>query len=58
MRLIQDRFYYETTGLENDLSRSIYCASSVNSMMGMAVSHVLVDMDPIDQKKKMVLQLN
>lgn len=53
MRFIQDRYYYETTGLENNPSRSIYCANAVNSMMGMAVSHLLVN-EPIDRNKKMV----
>ncbi|KAL5244166.1 hypothetical protein ACI65C_011576 [Semiaphis heraclei] len=47
MRFIQDRFYYETTGLENNPSRSLYCANAVNSMMGMAVSRLLLDIETI-----------
>lgn len=55
MRFIQDRYYYETTGLENNPSRSLQCAEVVNSMMGMAVSYVLVDMESIDRNRQMVL---
>lgn len=55
MRFIQDRYYYETTGLENNPSRSLHCAEVVNSMMGMAVSYVLVDMESVDHNKQMVL---
>lgn len=57
MRFIQDRYYYETTGLENNPSRSIYCANAVNSMMGMAVSRLLVDIESIYNNTKMVLNL-
>jgi len=56
MRFIQERFYFETTGLETNPSRSIYCANSVNTMMGMAVSYLLVDMEPIERNKKMVFE--
>lgn len=54
MRFIQDRFFYETNGIENNPSRSLYCANSVNSMMGMAVSYLLVDIKPLDRYIKMV----
>jgi len=57
MRFIQDRFYYETTGLENNPSRSLYCANAVNSMMGMAVSRLLLDVETINNNTKMVLNL-
>lgn len=56
MRFVQDRFYYETTGLENNPSRSIYCANAVNAMMGMAVSYLLVDLKSIDRNKIMVFK--
>ncbi|KAL4122253.1 hypothetical protein QTP88_014620 [Uroleucon formosanum] len=54
MRYIQDRFYYETTGLENNPSRSLYCANAVNSMMGMAVSRLLLEIEPLSNNMKMV----
>jgi len=54
MRFIQDRFFYETNGIENNPSRSLYCANSVNTMMGMAVSYLLVDIKPLDRDKNMV----
>lgn len=57
MRFIQDRYYYETTGLENNPSRSIYCANAVNSMMGMAVSRLLVDMESIYNNTKMAAEM-
>jgi len=57
MRYIQDRFYYETTGLENNPSRSLYCANAVNSMMGMAVSRLLLEIEPLNKNMMMVLDL-
>lgn len=54
MRFIQDRFYYETTGLENNPSRSLFCAKSVNLMMGMAVANVFQYHKPLDRGKQMV----
>lgn len=57
MRFIQDRFYYETTGIENNPSRSIYCASAVNKMMGMAVAYLLVDLKSINRNKNMVVEM-
>lgn len=57
MRFIQDTFYYETTGLENNPSRSLYCANAVNTMMGMAVSNLLIDLESIEHNKKMVKHL-
>jgi len=57
MRFIQDRFYFETTGLENNPSRSLYCANAVNSMMGMAVSRLLLEIEPLNNNMKMVLNL-
>jgi predicted metalloendopeptidase len=57
LRFIQDRFYYETTGLENNPSRSLYCANAVNSMMGMAVSRLLLDVEPIYNNTKMAAEM-
>ncbi|XP_022173800.1 endothelin-converting enzyme homolog isoform X2 [Myzus persicae] len=57
MRFIQDRFYYETTGLENNPSRSLYCANAVNSMMGMAVSRLLLDIESIYNNTKMAAEM-
>ncbi|XP_060854532.1 endothelin-converting enzyme homolog isoform X5 [Rhopalosiphum padi] len=57
MRFIQDRYYYETTGLENNPSRSIYCANAVNSMMGLAVSRLLVDMESIYNNTRMAAEM-
>jgi len=57
LRFIQDRFYYETTGLENNPSRSLYCANAVNSMMGMAVSRLFLDIETIYNNMNMVLNL-
>ncbi|XP_060862387.1 neprilysin-1-like isoform X2 [Metopolophium dirhodum] len=57
MRYIQDRFYFETTGLENNPSRSLYCASAVNSMMGMAVSRLLLEIEPLHNNMKMVAEM-
>lgn len=55
MRFIENTYYYETTGLENNPSRSLHCAEAVNTMMGMAVSYVLVDMKSVDRNTHMVL---
>ncbi|XP_025196930.1 membrane metallo-endopeptidase-like 1 isoform X2 [Melanaphis sacchari] len=57
MRFIQDRYYYETTGLENNPSRSIYCANAVNSMMGMAVARLLLDTETIYNNSKMAVEM-
>ncbi|XP_050432624.1 neprilysin-11 isoform X2 [Adelges cooleyi] len=57
MVFIQNRYVYETTGLENNPSRSIYCSSAVNNLMGMAVSHFLVDLESLNDTKKMMLEM-
>jgi len=54
---MRDRFNYETTGLEQNPSRSLYCANAVHSMMGMAVSRLLLDIEPIFNNTKMVFNL-
>ncbi|XP_025418825.1 endothelin-converting enzyme homolog isoform X2 [Sipha flava] len=57
MRFIQDTFYYETTGLENNPSRSLYCANAVNTMMGMAVSNLLIDLEYLEHNKQMMVEM-
>lgn len=54
MRSIHDTYGYKITGL-NYTSRSFDCADTVSTMMGMAVSHFLMDNVTIDGKQNMVL---
>lgn len=57
MRFIHDKYGFETTKLIYS-SRSLYCTDIVNTMMGMAVSHVLMNNGTIDGKQNMVLNKN
>ncbi|XP_050537862.1 neprilysin-11-like isoform X2 [Daktulosphaira vitifoliae] len=54
MIFIQNRYIYETTQLENNPSRSLYCSSAVNQMMGMAVSHLLVEWETTNDSIQMM----
>ncbi|XP_022176698.1 membrane metallo-endopeptidase-like 1 isoform X3 [Myzus persicae] len=58
MRFLKDRFLYETSGFENNPSRSLYCANAVNTMMGMAVSRLLLDIEQIYRNMKMAAEMN
>ncbi|VVC39613.1 Hypothetical protein CINCED_3A004548 [Cinara cedri] len=57
MRFLQDRYLYDIQGLENNPSRSIYCAEAVNKMMGMAVSRLLMDVELINSYQNMVIEM-
>ncbi|XP_022176702.1 endothelin-converting enzyme homolog [Myzus persicae] len=57
MRFMLDKFSSEATGLENDALRSLSCAYLVNSMMGLAISHVFLAMKPIYNNMSMVAEM-
>ncbi|VVC39609.1 Hypothetical protein CINCED_3A013094 [Cinara cedri] len=56
LRFVQDRFYFDTTGLESS-PRSVYCANAVNSMMGMAVARALVDIESVKTNTNMATNM-